>query len=203
MSVCFLLSKKEAESLLNALNESDLEKHFGAEAFAKFVSCAKEKLKNTNEILSTLENAGEDLRALANKIKEGKIGSVYDNELRKEIAEELEVEAFNEDFLQNKSIFQIPRADYLLDLCVKEKIVFLFTLEILSENNKTLEPVLKEAIELLSEFVEEKDDFFTMLEIYLDPVERAEFEEALKEALQLMGKREENSESMWSFFEKS
>jgi len=89
----------------------------------------------------------------------------------------------------------------LLSLCAKEKIVFLFTLEILSENDKTLEPVLKEASELLSEFVEEKDDFFTMLEIYLDPVERAEFDEALKEAFNLIGKHEENSESMWSFFE--
>ena len=86
---------------------------------------------------------------------------------------------------------------------MKEKIVFLFTLEILSENNKTLEPVLKETTSLLTEYIEEKDDFFTMLEIYLDPRERAEFEEALKEALQLMGKRDELSESMWSFFEKS
>jgi len=202
MSVCFLLSKEEVEGLLNSLR-NDLEKYFGHEAYAKFVSFAKEKLKNTNEILSTFENAGEDLRALANKIEEGKIGSVYDNELRKEIAEELEVEAFNEDFIKNKSISQMPRADYLLSLCVKEKIVFLFTLEILSENDKTLEPVLKEASGLLSEFVEEKDDFFTMLEIYLDPVERAEFEEAFKEALSLMNKREETSESIWAFFEKS
>jgi len=186
MSVCFLLSKEEVEGLLNSLSENDLEKYFGAETFAKFVSYAKEKLKNTNEILSTLESAGEDLRTLANKIEEGKIGSAYKCEMRKEIAEELEVEAFNEDFMRNKSISQIPRADYLISLCVKEKIVFLFTLEILSENDKTLEPVLKEAIELLSEFVEEKDDFFTMLEIWLDPVERAEFEEALKEALNLM-----------------
>jgi len=201
MSVCFLLSKEEVEGLLNSLNESDLEKHFGAETFAKFVSYAKEKLKNANKILSVFESAGEDLRVLANKIEEGKIGSAYDNELRGKLAEELEVEAFNEDFIRNKNVSQFPRADYLLDLCVKEKIVFLFTLEILSENDKTLEPVLKEASELLCEYVEEKDDFFTMLEIYLDPVERAEFEEALKEALQLMGKREENSESMWSFFE--
>jgi cysteinyl-tRNA synthetase len=201
MSVCFLLSKEEVEGLLNSLSENDLEKYFGHEAYAKFVSFAKEKLKSMNEILSTLENAGEDLRELANKIEKGKIGSAYDNELRKEIAEELEVEAFNEDFMKNKSISEIPRADYLISLCVKEKIVFLFTLEILSENDKTLEPVLKEASELLREFVEEKDDFFTMLEIYLDPVERAEFEEALKEALNLMGKHEETSESIWTFFE--
>jgi len=195
MSVCFLLSKKEVEGLLNSLSENEIEKYFGAETFAKFVSYAKEKLKNTNEILSTLESAGEDLEELAKKIEEGKIGSAYERELHEEIAEELEVEAFNEDFMRNKSISQIPRADYMISLCVKEKIVFLFTLEILSENDKTLEPVLKEASELLSEFVEEKDDFFTMLEIYLDPVERAEFEEALKEALNLMGKRE------GSFFE--
>jgi len=201
MSVCFLLSKEEVEGLLNSLSENEIEKYFGAETFAKFVSYAKEKLKSTNEILSTLESAGEDLRALANKIEEGKIGSAYDNELRKEIVEELEVEAFNEDFIKNKSISEIPRADYLLSLCIKEKIVFLFTLEILFENDKTLEPVLKEASELLSEFVEEKDDFFTMLEIYLDPVERAEFEEALKEALNLMGKHEENHENFWAFFE--
>jgi len=169
MSVCFLLLKEEVEGLLRSLSENDLEKYFGADTFTKFVSFAKEKLKNTNEILSVLESAGEDLRALANKIKEGKIGSAYDRELREKLAEELEVEAFNEDFVRNKSISQIPRAAYLLSLCVKEKIVFLFTLEILSENDKALEPVLKEAIELLSEFVEEKDDFFTMLEIYLDP----------------------------------
>jgi len=197
MSVCFLLSKEEVEGLLNSLSENDLEKYFGADTFTKFVSFAKEKLKNTNEILSTLENAGEDLRALANKIKEGKIGSAYDRELREKLAEELEVEAFNEDFMRNKSISQIPRADYLLSLCVKEKIVFLFTLEILSENDKTLEPVLKETTSLLTEYIEEKDDFFTMLEIYSDPVERAEFEEALKEALSLMNKRE------GSFFERS
>jgi len=201
MSVCFLLSKDEVEGLLNTLSESDLEKHFGAKTFAKFVSYAKEKLKSTNEILSVFKSAGEELRALANKIEEGKIGFAYDNDLRKEIAEELEVEAFNEDFIRNKNVSQIPRADYLLDLCVKEKIVFIFTLEILSKNDKTLEPVLKEASELLSEFVEEKDDFFTMLEIYLDPAERAEFEEALKEALQLMGKREKNHENFWAFFE--
>jgi len=201
MSVCFLLSKEEVEGLLNSLSESDLEKYFGVETFAKFVSYAKEKLKSTSAILSTLENAGKDLRVLANKIEEGKIGSAYDNELRKEIAEELEVEAFNEDFIRNKSISQIPRADYLLSLCVKEKIVFLFSLEILSENDKTLEPVLKETTSLLTEYIEEKDDFFTMLEIYLDPMERAEFEEALKEAEELMGKREETSESMWSFFQ--
>jgi len=52
------------------------------------------------------------------------------------------------------------RADYLISMCVKEKIVFLLMLEILSENDKTLEPVLKEASALLSEFVGEKDDFF-------------------------------------------
>ena len=182
---------------MNSLSENEIEKYFGAETFTKFVFFAKEKLKNTNEILSTLENAGEDLRALANKIKKGKIGSAYDRELREKLAEKLEVEAFNEDFVRNKSISQIPRADYLLSLCVKEKIVFLFTLEILVENDKALEPVLKEAIELLSEFVEEKDDFFTMLEIYLDPAERAEFEEALKEAEELMGIHEETSENIW------
>jgi len=201
MSICTFLSKEEVESLLNVLNESDIEKYFGHEAYAKFVTFAKEKLHDVKAILSTFENAGEDLRALANKIEKGKIGSAYDNELRKEIVEELEVEAFNEDFIKNKSISEIPRADYLLSLCIKEKIVFLFTLEILFENDKTLEPVLKEASELLSEFVEEKDDFFTMLEIYLDPVERAEFEEALKEALNLMGKHEENHENFWAFFE--
>jgi cysteinyl-tRNA synthetase len=201
MSVCFLLSKEEVEGLLNSLNESDLEKYFGHEAYAKFVSFAKEKLHDVKAILSTFESVGEDLRALANKIEEEKIGYAYDTELRKEIVEELEVEAFNEDFMRNKSISDIPRADYLLSLCVKEKIVFLFTLEILSENDKTLEPVLKEASELLADFVEEKDDFCTMLEIYLDPVERAEFEEAFKEALNLMDKREENSKSMWAFFE--
>ena len=201
MSVCFLLSTEEVENLLNALNESDIEKYFGHEAYATFVTFAKEKLHDVKAILSALESAGNDLKELANKIQEGKIGSVYDTELRKEIVEELEVEAFNENFLRNKSISQIPRADYLLSLCKKEKIVFLFTLEILFENNKTLEPVLKEASELLAVFVEEKDDFCTMLEIYLDPVERAEFEEAFKEALNLMNKREENSESVWSFFE--
>jgi len=201
MSVCFLLSKEEIEGLLRSLSENDLEKYFGAETFATFVSFAKEKLNNTNEILSVFESAGEDLRALANKIKEGKIGSAYDRELREKLAEELEVEAFNEDFMRNKSISQIPRADYLLSLCVKEKIVFLFTLEILVENDKTLEPVLKETTSLLTEYIEEKDDFFTMLEIYLDLVERAEFEEALKEALSLMNKHEEPSESMWTFFQ--
>jgi hypothetical protein len=201
MSICTFLSKEEVESLLNVLNESDIEKYFGHEAYAKFVTFAKEKLHDVKAILSALESAGNNLEELANKIKEGKIGSAYDNELRKEIVEELEVEAFNEDFMRNKSISQIPRADYLISLCVKEKIVFLFTLEILSENDKTLEPVLKEASELLADFVEEKDDFCTMLEIYLDPVRRAEFEEALKEALGSMNKREENSESVWSFFE--
>ena len=201
MSVCFLLSTEEVENLLNALNESDIEKYFGHEAYATFVTFAKEKLHDVKAILSALESAGNDLKELANKIQEGKIGSVYDTELRKEIVEELEVEAFNENFLRNKSISQISRADYLLSLCKKEKIVFLFTLEILFENNKTLEPVLKEASELLADFVEEKDDFCTMLEIYLDPVERAEFEEAFKEALGLMNKHEETSESIWSFFE--
>jgi hypothetical protein len=201
MSICTFLSKEEVESLLNALNESDIEKYFGHEAYAKFVSFAKEKLHNVKAILSALESAGNDLEELANKIKEGKIGSAYNNELRKEIVEELKVEAFNENVIKNKSISRIPRADYLLRLCVKEKIVFLFALEILSENDKALEPVLKEASGLLTEYIEEKDDFFTMLEIYLDPVERAEFEEALKEALSLMGKREENHENFWAFFE--
>jgi len=201
MSICTFLSKEEVESLLNALNESDIEKYFGHEAYATFVTFAKEKLHDVKAILSALESAGNDLEELANKIKEGKIGSAYNNELRVALAEELKVEAFNENVIKNKSISRIPRADYLLRLCVKEKIVFLFALEILSENDKTLEPVLKEASELLADFVEEKDDFFTMLEIYLDPVERAEFEEALKEALGLMNKREENSESVWSFFE--
>jgi len=42
--------------------------------------------------------------------------------------------------------------------------------------------------------------FSTMLEIYLDPVKRAEFEEAVKEALKLMGVREENHENFWAFF---
>ena len=41
--------------------------------------------------------------------------------------------------------------------------------------------------------------FSTMLEIYLDPVKRAEFEEAVKEALKLMGVREENHENFWAF----
>jgi len=201
MSVCFLLSREEVESLLNALNESDIEKYFGHEAYATFATFAKTQLKNVKAILSALESAGNDLKELANKIKEGKIGSAYERELRKKIAEEFEVEAFNENVIKNKSISRIPRADYLLRLCVKEKIVFLFALEILVENDKALEPVLKEASELLSEFVEEKDDFFTMLEIYLDPVERAEFEEALKEVLSLMGKHEENNKNFWAFFE--
>jgi len=201
MSVCFLLSKEEVEGLLNSLSKNEIEKYFGAETFAKFVSYAKEKLKNTKAILTTLENAGEDLRALANKIEEGKIGSAYERELREKIAEELEVEAFNEDFMESESISRIPRANYLLSLCVKAKIVFLFTLEILAENDKTLEPVLKEASALLTDFVEEKDDFFTLLEIYSDPKKRKEFEEAEREAEELMGKHEENFESMWSFFE--
>ena len=201
MSICFLLSTEEVESLLNALNESDIEKYFGHEAYATFITFAKTQLKNVKAILSALESAGNDLEELANKIKEGMIGFAYDRELRNILAEELKVEAFNENVIKDKSISQMPRADYLLRLCVKEKIVFLFVLEILSENDKTLEPVLKEASDLLSEFVEEKDDFFTMLEIWLDPVERAEFEEALKEALGLMGKREENHENFWAFFE--
>ncbi|MFP3131306.1 MAG: hypothetical protein RXR51_07000 [Nitrososphaeria archaeon] len=50
---------------MRSLSENDIEKSFGAETFAKFVSYAKEKLKSTNEILSTLESVGEDLRALA------------------------------------------------------------------------------------------------------------------------------------------
>jgi len=201
MSVCFLLSTEEVKSLLNALSTNEIEKYFGAETFAKFVSFTKEKLHDVKAIISTLESAGNDLEELANKIEEGKIGSAYGNELRTTLAEELKVEALNENFIKNKSISQIPRADYLISLCVKEKIVFLFVLEILMSNDKALEAVLKEAIELLSEFIEEKDDFFTMLEIYLDPVERAEFEEALKEALSLIGKHEETHENFWAFFE--
>jgi len=201
MSICTFLSKEEVESLLNALNESDIEKYFGHEAYATFVTFAKTQLKNVKAILSALESAGNDLEELANKIKEEKIGSAYSPELRDTLAEELRVEAFNENVIKGKNISQIPRAEYLLSLCVKEKIAFLFTLEILSKNDKTLEPVLNEAIELLSAFVEEKDDFFTMLEIYLDTVERTEFEEALKEALSFMGKHEETHENFWAFFE--
>jgi hypothetical protein len=81
MSVCFLLSKEEVEGLLHSLSENDLEKYFGHEAYAKFVSFAKEKLHDVKAILSTFENAGEDLRALANKIEEGKIGSVYEGRI--------------------------------------------------------------------------------------------------------------------------
>ena len=204
MNVCFLLSKDGVESLLNSLSDRAVERYFETdpERYAKkLIPYMKEKLQDVKTLLTAFESAGGDLKGLAKKIEEGELGSAYDSEIRKKIAEELEVEAFNEDFMKNESISKLPRADYLLSLCVKEKIVFLFMLEILSENDKTLEPVLKEASELLSEFVEEKDDFFTMLEIYLDPVERAEFEEALKEALNLMGKREENSKSMWTFFE--
>jgi len=196
MSVCFLLSTEEVESLLNVLSINDIEKYFGHELYATFVTFAKTQLKNVNTILSALESAGNDLEELANKIKEGKIGSAYSHELRNTLVEELKVEAFNENAIKGKSISQIPYADELQDLCLKEKIAFLFTLEILFENDKTLEPVLKEAIELLSEFVEEKDDFFTMLEIELDPVVRAEFEEAFKEALDLMGKHKENHENV-------
>jgi len=195
MSVCFLLSKEEVEGLLNSLSESDIEKYFGHEVYATFVTFAKTQLKNVKSILSALESAGNDLEELANKIKEGKIGSAYSPELRDTLAEELEVEAFNENVIKGKSISQIPRADYLQDLCMKEKIVFLFTLEILFENDKTLEPVLKNARDLLDDFVEEKDGFFTVLEIYSDPQKRKEFEEALKEALSLMGKHEENYEN--------
>jgi len=204
MSVCFLLSKDGVESLLNYLSDRAVERYFETdpERYAKnLIPYMKEKLQDVKALLSAFESAGGDLKGLAKKIEEGELGSAYESEIRKKIAEELEVEAFNEDFMKNESISKLPRADYLLDLCAKTKIVFLFTLEILSENDKTLEPVLKEAIKLLSEFVEEKDNFFTMLEIYLDPVERAEFEESLKEALSLMNKREETSESMWSFFE--
>jgi len=180
---------------LNSLSESDIEKYFGHEVYATFVTFAKTQLKNVKSILSALESAGNDLEELANKIKEGKIGSAYSPELRDTLAEELEVEAFNENVIKGKSISQIPRADYLQDLCMKEKIVFLFTLEILFENDKTLEPVLKNARDLLDDFVEEKDGFFTVLEIYSDPQKRKEFEEALKEALSLMGKHEENYEN--------
>jgi len=195
MSVCFLLSKEEVEGLLNSLSENDIEKYFGREVYATFVTFAKAQLKNVKAILSALESAGNNLEELANKIKEGKIGLVYSPELRNTLAEKLEVEAFNENVIKGKNISQIPYADYLLDLCVKEKIVFLFMLEILSENNKTLKPALKEASELFGEFVEEKDDFFTMLEIELDPVVRAEFEEAFKEALDLMSKHEKTHEN--------
>jgi len=195
MSVCFLLSKEEVEGLLNSLSENDIEKYFGREVYATFVTFAKAQLKNVKAILSALESAGNNLEEFANKIKEGKIGSAYSPELRNTLAEELEVEAFNENVIKGENISQIPYADYLLDLCAKEKIVFLFMLEILFENDKRREPVLKDAIDLLSEFVEEKDDFFTMLEIELDPVERAEFEEAFKEALDLMKKREKNHEN--------
>ena len=69
------------------------------------------------------------------------------------------------------------------------------------DNDKTLEPVLKDARDLLDDFVEKKDDFFTMLEIYLDPKKRKEFEEAVNEAVRLLGKHEENHENFWAFFE--
>jgi len=205
MSVCFLLSEDGTEDLLRSLSDRAVERYFETDPKIysnRFILYMKEKLQDVKALISTFESAGGDLKELAKKIEDGELGSAYDSEIRKKIAEELEVEAFNETpFLQNKNISKLPRADYLLDLCVKTKIVFLFTLEILAENDKTLEPVLKEASDLLTDFVEEKDDFFTLLEIYLDPKERKEFEEAEREAEELMGKHEENFESIFSFFE--
>jgi len=204
MSVCFLLSKDETEDLLRSLTDRAVERYFETdpEKYAKkLIPYMKEKLQDVKALLSAFESAGGDLKGLAKKIEEGKLGSAYDSEIRKKIAEELELEAFNEEHVKSERISKLPRADYLLDLCVKTKIVFLFTLKILSENDKTLEPVLKEASDLLTDFVEEKDDFFTLLEIYLDPKERKEFEEAEREAEELMGKHKENHESIFSFFE--
>jgi len=204
MSVCFLLSKDETEDLLRSLTDRAVERYFETdpERYAKkFIPYMKEKLQDVKTLLTAFESAGGDLKGLAKKIEDGELGSAYESEIRKKIAEELEVEAFNEKpILQNKNI-KLPRADYLLDLCVKTKIVFIITLEILAENDKTLEPVLKEASALLIDFVEEKDDFFTLLEIYLDPKKRKEFEEAEREAEELMGKHKENFESIFSFFE--
>jgi len=205
MSVCILLSKDEVEDLLRSLSDRAVERYFETdpERYAKkFIPYMKEKLQDVKTLLTAFESAGGDLKGLAKKIEEGELGPAYDSEIRKKIAEELEVEAFNEKpILQSKNIKKLPRADYLLDLCVKTKIVFLFTLKIISENDKTLEPVLKEASDLLTDFVEEKDDFFTLLEIYLDPKKRKEFEEAEREAEELMGKHKEKFESIFSFFE--
>jgi len=205
MSVCFLLSKDEVEDLLRSLSDRAVERYFETDPKIysnRFILYMKEKLQDVKALVSTFESAGEDLKGLAKKIEEGELGSAYDSEIRKEIAKVLELEAFNEKpFLQNKNIKKMPRADYLLDLCVKTKIIFIITLQILMENDKTLEPVLKDARDLLDDFVEEKDDFFTLLEIYSDPKKRKEFEEAEREAEELMGKHEENFESIFSFFE--
>ena len=205
MGVCILLSKDEVESLLNSLTDRAVERYFETDPKIysnRFILYMKEKLQDVKALISTFESAGGDLKWLAKKIEDGELGSAYESEIRKKIAEELEVEAFNEKpILQNKNISKLPRADYLLDLCVKTKIVFIITLEILAENDKTLEPVLKEASDLLTDFVEEKDDFFTLLEIYSDPKKRKEFEEAEREAEELMGKHKEKFESIFSFFE--
>jgi len=205
MGVCILLSKDEVESLLNSLTDRAVERYFETDPKIysnRFILYMKEKLQDVKALISTFESAGGDLKELAKKIEEGELGSAYDSEIRKEIAKVLELEVFNEKpFLQNEHIKKLPRADYLLDLCTKTKIIFIITLKILAENDKALEPVLKDARDLLDDFVEEKDDFFTMLEIYSDPKKRKEFEEALKEALSLMGKREENHENFWAFFE--
>jgi len=204
MSVCILLSKDEVEDLLRSLSDRAVERYFETDPKIysnRFILYMKEKLQDVKGLISTFESAGEDLKGLAKKIEEGELGSAYDSEIRKKIAEELELEAFNEEPILH--IKKLPRADYLLDLCAKTKIVFLFTLEILMENDKTLELVLKEASALLTDFVEKKDNFFTLLEIYSDPKKRKEFEEAEREAEELMGKHEENFESIFSFFEKT
>ena len=206
MSVCFLLSEDEVESLLNSLTDRAVERYFETDPkiySKRFILYMKEKLQDVKALISTFESAGEDLKGLAKKIEDGELGSAYDSEIRKEIAEVLELEAFNEEHVKSERISKLPRADYLLDLCVKTKIVFIITLQILMENDKTLEPVLKDASDLLDDFVEEKDDFFTMLEIYLDKKKRKEFEKAEREAEELMGKHEENFESIFSFFEKT
>jgi len=205
MGVCILLSKDGTEDLLNSLSDRAVERYFETDPKIysnRFILYMKEKLQDVKALVSTFESAGGDLKELAKKIEDGWLGSAYDSEIRKEIAEVLKLEAFNEKpFLQNKNIKKMPRADYLLDLCVKTKIIFIITLQILMDNDKTLEPVLKDARDLLDDFVEEKDDFFTMLEIYLDPKKRKEFEEAVSEAVRLLGKREENHENFWAFFE--
>ena len=202
MGVCILLSKDKVEDLLRSLTDRAVERYFETDPKIysnRFILYMKEKLQDVKALISTFESAGGDLKELAKKIEEGELGSAYDSEIRKEIAEVLKLEAFNEKpFLHIK---KMPYASYLLDLCMKTKIIFIITLKILVENDKTLEPVLKDARDLLDDFVEEKDDFFTMLEIYLDKKKRKEFEEAEKEAEELMGKHEEPHENFWSFFE--
>jgi len=135
-------------------------------------------------------------------IKNGFLGSSYDKEVLDDIVNVYSFEIsyanpFYEVIKNEENIISKYKTeplkeivDKIVKLSERIGITFLALLYGLQQNDKKLQPNLDALLHIFAADVEEKDGMLILFEIYSDERKRKEFEDALNEALKMMGKNE-------------